>query len=195
MRVEEIPMLPLTLGNEQTIRPYYERVRDYCQTHGVQQMVRTIARLRANDPALHALIDEAGRPSDVWIAKQVTTMLANDKMAREFNELAKDVPELTREAAEAIARKDHEKAMTDYFGMNPGAAQKLYFDFAAFPETLAALKLGRDVIIGCADYDAVDAAHGSENAQALADAESDFWKAAQASEVAAWINNFRAVWQ
>ena len=199
----QIPHLPVTLANEAKVREHYDRVRTYCQSHGVQQMVRTIARLRGNDPVLRDLIDEVGQPSAAWLERHTTMMLDNDVAERQYtNEQREamgqtplDSPALTKEQAAEIVKKDHAERMRQYFAVNPEAARQMYFDFGAFPATLDALKVGRGIILGCADWDAVAGKHGAENANVWQDENGECWQTVTATEVAEWVNRFCEAWQ
>lgn len=203
INLADIPHLPVTLGNEATVRKHYDAVRSFCQTQGVQSMLRTIARMRSNDPVLRDLIDEVGQPSAAWIQRQVDLMLSNDQAERNYineqreavGQMPLDSVPLNKEQATEIARKDHAERMREYFGVNPEAARLLYFNFAAFPSTLDALKLGRDVVIGCADWKAVEAKHGGESVQAWCNVDGEQWQSATATEVAEWVNRFCEAWQ
>lgn len=191
--VEEIPMLPVTLRNEATIRPHYEAVRKYAQEKAVTATLRNVARLRQNDPNLANLIDEIGQPSQAWIDKQVALMIENDTAEREALQL--DREPLSVELATKTARADHERQMRTYFTLNPEVGRKLYFDAGTFPATLDALKLGRGVVIACADYDALERAHGANTADLVRDVDGEMWMNATAAEVAAWVTRFCEVWQ
>lgn len=193
MTLDTIPMLPLTLANEQTVRPHYEAVKAFCQERGAARMLRTIAQLRKADPAFAELVDEVGRPNPQWQAEQVRIMLANDAAFREAGE-HKGEP-LTEAKAAETAKADHDAKLKTYFAMQPEVARRMYFDFGAFPVTLEALKFGRGVIIACADYDALTAAHGANTADVVRNAESDFWQNVTAPEVAVWMDRFCEAWQ
>lgn len=193
MTLDTVPMLPLTLANEQTIRPHYDRTKAFCQERGAARMLQTIARLRKADSGFAELVDEVGRPNPSWAEKQVRIMLANDAAFHEAGE-AKGEP-LTEAKAAEIVKADHDRVIRDYFTQKPEVARQMYFDFGAFPVTLEALKFGRGVIIACADYDALDAMHGANACELLRSEGSDFWQNVDASEVAAWMDRFCEAWQ
>jgi len=192
--ISDIPILPITLGNEPKVRPYYEAVRSFCQERGVTRYLQTVARLRKRDPQLSDLIDNVGQPSAQWIDKQVLLMLQND--AEFLRESGSDREPLTEELARKTANEDHTKRLREYFAANPEAMRLLYFDFGAFPTTLEALKYGIGVIVACADYEAVERTHGAEIAELIKSGEqSQYWQGATAAEVAEWVNRFCEVWQ
>lgn len=192
--ISDIPILPITLGNEAKVRPHYEAVRTFCQERGVTRYLQTVARLRKRDPQLSDLIDNVGQASGQWIDKQVLRMLENDS---EFlRETGSDREPLTEEIARKTANEDHSKRLREYFAANPEAMRFLYFDFGAFPTTLEALKYGVAVIVACADYDAVERRHGAEMVESIRAGESsEYWQAATATEVAEWVNRFCEAWQ
>lgn len=192
--ISDIPILPITLGNEAKVRPHYDAVRSFCQERGVTRYLQTVARLRKRDPQLSDLIDNVGQPSGQWIDKQVLRMLEND--AEFLRESGSDREPLTEEIARKTANEDHSKRLREYFAANPEAMRLLYFDFGAFPTTLEALKFGVGVIIACADYDAVERTHGAETVEAIRAGESsEYWQRATATEVAEWVNRFCEAWQ
>lgn len=196
LTIADIQPLPITLANEHVIRPHFDKVRAFAQEKNAVGMMRTVARLRVADPMLSDLIDEFGRPSDVWFAKQVDTMISNDAAFREHHTsegLATTEP-LTREMANETAKKDHTRIMSEYFVANPEVARQLYFDFGAYPATLEGLKIGIDTIRHCADLDALERAHGG-NARELITTDSEFWQNVTAAEVAAWVTRFCELWQ
>lgn len=194
--ISDIKPLPITLANEHRVRPFYDKVRAFMQEKNAVAMMRTVARLRVADPMLSELIDELGRPSDAWYAKQVDVMLSNDAAFREHQQsegLPTSEP-LTRELATETAKADHKRIMSEYFVGNPEVARQLYFDFGAYPVTLEGLKIGIDTIRGCGDLDALEATHGA-NARELVATDSEFWQNVTAAEVAAWVTRFCEVWQ
>lgn len=194
--ISDIKPLPITLANEHRVRPFYDKVRAFMQEKNAVAMMRTVARLRVADPMLSELIDEFGRPSDAWYAKQVDVMLSNDAAFREHQQsegLPTSEP-LTRELATETAKADHKRIMSEYFVGNPEVARQLYFDFGAYPVTLEGLKIGIDTIRGCGDLDALEATHGA-NARELVATDSEFWQNVTAAEVAAWVTRFCEVWQ
>lgn len=196
--IADIPIIAITLGNEHKVRPIYDRARAYMQEKNAVYMMRTIARLRAHDPMLGELIDELGRPSAVWMDKQVQTMLDNDEAyrAHQQSEGQEQAQPLTRELATETAKKDHVRIMAEYFTANPEAARQLYFDFGAFPASLEALKMGIDIIRQCTDYDALERAHGANAGGVVRSSDdSDFWQGATAAEVAEWVTRFCERWQ
>lgn len=193
MTLADIQPLPITLANEHIVRPQYDRVRAFCQERNAVAMLRTVARLRAEDEALAALIDEFGRPSQTWLDKQVRTMLDNDRAYREHVPETSG-PELTEEVARETAKADHTRILTDYLQSRPDVSRKLYFDFGAFPVTLEGLKFGIDVIRAVGDLNAVEATHGA-NARILVETDSEFWQNVTAAEVAAWVSRFCEGWQ
>lgn len=196
--IVDIPALPVTLANEHKVRPVYDRLRTFMQERNAVAMMRTIARLRAHDPMLGELIDEVGRPSAVWMAKQVQTMLDNDAAFREHqaSESVETSAPLAREMADATAKADHARIMAEYFRGNPEVARQLYFDFGAFPVSLEGLKVGIDAIRECADYDALERTHGANAANmARSNDEAELWQNATAAEVADWVNRFCGQWQ
>lgn len=194
--IADIPALPITLANEHKVRPFYDKVRTFCQERNAVAMMRIIARLRSADPTLGELIDEVGRPSEVWMLKQVDLMLSNDAAFRANNE-AEGIasgPELTRELATETAKKDHARYMTEYFTANPNVSRQLYFDFGAFPATLEGLKFGIGIMRACADYDALQATHGASTADMVRAEHGELWDNATAAEVAVWVNRFCEGW-
>lgn len=194
--ISDIKPLPITLANEYRVRPFYDKVRAFMQEKNAVAMMRTVARLRVADPMLSELIDEFGRPSDAWYAKQVDVMLSNDAAFREHQQsegLPTSEP-LTRELATETAKADHKRIISEYFVGNPEVARQLYFDFGAFPATLEGLKMGIDTIRGCGDLDALEAAHGA-NARELVATDSEFWQNVTAAEVADWVTRFCEAWQ
>lgn len=194
LRIADIPILPITLGNEAKVRPHYEAVRTFCQERGVTRYLQTVARLRKRDPQLSELIDNVGQASTAWIDKQVLRMLEND--AEFIRESGSDREPLTEELARKTANEDHSKRLREYFAANPEAMRLLYFDFGAFPTTLEALKYGISIIIACADYEAIERTHGAETANVIRSGEgSEYWQAATATEVAEWVNRFCEAWQ
>ena len=194
--ISDIKPLPITLANEHRVRPFYDKVRAFMQEKNAVAMMRTVARLRVADPMLSELIDEFGRPSDAWFAKQVDVMLSNDAAFREHQQ-SEGLPTaepLTRELATETAKADHKRIMSEYFVGNPEVARQLYFDFGAYPVTLEGLKIGIDTIRGCGDLDALEATHGA-NARELVATDSEFWQNVTAAEVADWVTRFCEAWQ
>ena len=193
MTLDIIPMLPLTLANENAVRPHYDATKAFCQERGAARMLRTIAQLRKADPSFAELVDELGRPNPSWQAEQVRIMLANDAAFREHGDHKGEA--LTEAKAAEIAKADHDAKLKTYFAMQPEAARRMYFDFGAFPVTLEALKFGRSVIIACADYNALAATHGASTADVVRDKDSEFWQNVTAPEVAQWMDRFCEAWQ
>jgi len=197
MTIADIPMLPITLGNEQVVRPHYEEARKHAQERGVTRTLRTIARLRQHDPLLANLIDEIGMPSKVWLDRSVRLMLENDAHDRAAvrEQGGSEREPLTEEFARTIAKADHERTMRDYFSASPEVARQMYYDASEFPATLDTLKLGRGVVIACADYDALERVYGANAGTLVRNENSELWMTATAAEVAEWLTRFCEAWK
>lgn len=195
----EVHHIPITLRNESLAREWYDRLTKFAHETNVGLMTDSILNVMRINPDVMEYINEVGSLNTETVMRRSRALIDGHKTTYEWEkaEAEKDDREFTKvfepmseDVAIKLAAKELQEAWTNFLRDNPAVGKALYFNLQGFPATLDSLKLGIECIRAT-----VDRKRTSSDVVALIDSpnDSDFWMDASATEVAGYVDGFRAM--
>lgn len=197
-----VHLQPITLRNEAATQELYTRVKLVMGSSNAETVMAVVREAIRQNPEVTEYLNEHGNISAVAIEQAAEVLRASHLGIYEHEKKLheeKPLPEgEEREPFKAFEPLDETELYTQatknvndqfklFLKQNQEVARTLYFNMTGYPCTLEALKLGIEVIKAT-----VNRTQTKSDVVALIDSDitSDFWQDVDASEVAAYVDNF-----
>lgn len=185
----EVSPFPVTLKNNTLAREWLDRVNHVAASEAVESQQSKIIKAVNNWPEMLEFIDKNGQLNTVAIERHEQSIRRQTLQYWEEKEIPESDRELTDEEVRMQAEARVQMELQNLVLANPEIAKLLYFSQVEYPETMTALLAGIECIRATCDRTRMD-----EFATSLIDSplDSEFWQNCNASEVAEYVNLFRA---
>jgi hypothetical protein len=187
--------MPITMRNEAVLRGHYDELAKFVSQHDTAKQTRNIKEASEKYPEIWDFINEMGGLNTVTLMKLAKTIQAEHQFMGEMlvkdaiaaNEEVPTYDPMPEDVAIATAKERLTEQWTAWLKSNLEVAKYLHFTTGDWPQSLAGLRRGIDVV-----KQTVDRERTPQESLELIDSEttSDFWCDIDATEVARYINTF-----